>query len=984
MGEFTITNHSNYAGSMIAELGVLGTNPSSAIAGQTGVVYDSSGNWMGDIRIRKDWPGNGSVLSIAEAGSGLIDWQSSSTMKVIDQYRPWLKHPRYNTATSQWMMDFDVEYDGQLNQWGPYSNPGTPIIALPASSGKWVVDFVGEDSFSLQVGINSYAWAFPDGQTVTSAAGTESSPIKMTFTGASPGGSYFSLTVTDSNGLSQIGRRLIFAINDISQLPAVQVSTITGGIETGGYQAQFMATGNPVSEITETNYPYLDNSELVVFEQARYGGTRASFGGNSKLRGDTVFRGWITGREMRVSPFSSDMSITAETINGIINRGDSYDVFLANYQSGGSAWTEVGILGLDAVTQFVLKWRSTLATICDWTPMAGLGDSARILYQSLPRSGLFDQLRSNYYDRGVLGYFASDMQSNLFAFTDMQLAGSSTSGSVALLHQDRRDSVTISSVPRDENAQVTLYAVASDIPYGAESPAHVRGYFGGERVHERGLLTDSQQTLITWTGNLRAKLNNKYPRVNVPMSNNMRIDPVPQSIVSMSMAASENMRGITWTGDKFVTKELNVSYDSVMGYPLFDFGFEKYTQGIGGSSITFPTIDDIVPLPTNPPPASGIDFPITPPITEGFGTGFGTVYVMTPDYLGRTRAFSATSPVYADITPGSMGIGYDYILDPWSPETTGYIATSAGIWKSSDLTSTIPTFTNVLTTAAIEGVLGAGVENLYKIICSINVQNYVTFFFNIGDALYNGRSYDGGTTWAYSLIANVAGGLSWQGAADYVPHLVNGNIRLYVAYGTTVVNRIHGDWARSDDGGATWSATGRYASVSGGAFIYPHEVHCPYHGNEDGDIAYIHGNTGAANGTLFQTTSAGTGWTMLVGGSSGLLVRRSSMQAYTLNNQIAVRWKSTPALYTTTNAFTSETAATLSGYIGTQIAAAGGFPVNSDQYYAVTTGNGAILVTTDNGENWTDKTGNWRTVYGITAGNPVTSGISVIVPLWTE
>jgi len=140
VGNFSIANPLAYSGSVVEGIVVNDIDGASiAYAGQTGIVYDSSDKIIGDIRIRNDW--DGVTLEFSEAGSGLISWKTASTIKVIDQYRPWLKHPRYNTATSQWLMDYDVPYTGQF--WGPYANLGPPIVALPASSGKWVVDFWG-------------------------------------------------------------------------------------------------------------------------------------------------------------------------------------------------------------------------------------------------------------------------------------------------------------------------------------------------------------------------------------------------------------------------------------------------------------------------------------------------------------------------------------------------------------------------------------------------------------------------------------------------------------------------------------------------------------------------------------------------------------------------------------------------------------------------------------------------------------------------
>lgn len=973
-------------------------------AGMTGVVWGLDSNSaltqrLGEIRIRRDWSGNDSVLYIAESGSGLINWGAASTVDVIDQYRPWIKHPRYDTDASQWRMDFDVAYDGQLNNWGPYANLGPPIVVLPTSSTEifesgsflqWVVDFYGNESLAIQNVLNSGTWVFPDGQTVSSAIGTSSAPVKITFTGASPGGSYFTFTAVDNTGASHLGRRLIFALNDISEVPRVAISDITGGIEQGGYQGRFLST---IGALPESTYPYLDNSELVVFERARYGASRASFGGNFGHRENVIFRGWVTQKDIRVGPFSSDMSLTAETIGGMLTDADSYDIFLANYQAGGSDWTEMQGLSLDGVAQFALKWRSTVGEICDWKNMGGLGTTETILYQSLPRGPFFDQLRENYGTRGVLGYFGADMQSNLFAYQDQNINGSSaTLPRTNLENEDFRDDITITNPPRDTNAQTSLYAVTSDIPYGAESPAHVRGYFGGERVFERGLLVDSQDRLITWTGNYRAKLNSRFPRTTIPFAHNMRLDAVPQSVIRMSTAASDNARGITWTNKDFLTKELNVTYDATMGYPLWDLTVEEVVDGIGGSSITFPSVDDIVPIPTNPPDPGTIDFPVVPPVTDTFGTGFGTVYSLILDKLYRTRAFSASSPVWVDITPGGVTGLNDFILDPWSPATRGYLLGTDGVYRSEDLDTSSPSFTQVLSSAQIQTLVGAPttVGSFYKIIGSINTQNWFAFaatYPRSGGGAINGGfvliyTTNGGDSWSFSTISSVTfRDYTYGGALDIVPHIVGGAMVLFAAaHGGGAAGATNFRLYKSTNSGISWSeltAQALSGAITGGVLC-----HCPYNGNEDGYNVYWGMDIANSVNSIYYTDSSST--TAVAPATTTVeIMKRWNMESYTLDRLKMYDWHG-GAFYTSDNAGTSWSSVSTTGLPSVNFLpmATGGFPNNSSQFYLLCTNglsaDAAVLVSTDRGATWTNKTGN------LSISGAADRRSSVIVPLWTE
>lgn len=1017
---FTVVSPSSHSGSIVAEVNVSPVlSVTQPLAGMTGIVSDNSGNFLGDFRLRKDWVSG--RLAIAESGSGLINWSQAATIRILDQYRPWIKHPRYDEAASQWRMDFDVPYDGQLNRWGPYVNIGPPIVALPTSwitaeeggsSPIWVVDF-WSDSVSLQSFVQNGVWNFPDGQTVSSAMGTSSAPVRMTFSGASPGGSYFTFTAFDETGTSHIGRRLIFAVEDISQFPSVLTSTITGGIEQGGYQARFLASlgagfATKMDGIRlDSSYPWLENSEFVVFERAYYGSSQMSIGGNYGHRESTVFRGWTKAADIRVGPFSSDMSITAETVNGIIAESDSYDIFLANYQAGGSDWTEMQSLCLDGVAQFALKWRSTLGAICDWQPMGLLGTTEQILYQSLPRSPFFEQLRQNYSEKGVLGHFASDMQSGLHAFQDVNISGlSALLPQTALTSGDARDDIVINTVPRDANAQVSLYAVTSDIPYGAESPAHVRGYFGGERTFEKGLLVDGQDRLITWAGNYRAKQNSKFPVVYVPLSGNIRIDPVPQSIVSLSLSGSENARGINWVNKKFLPKELNVTYDANAGYPLYDISMEELVNGIGGSSITFPRIDDIVPIPTEPPPSTVIPVPTTPPTPIGFGTGFGTVYVLVNGSLYRTRNFSANPPSWTNVGPAVTGLN-DFILDPWNPAQNGFLLGDDGVYRSNNLHTVSPTWSHIFTKAQIESLvteINTSASAMYKIVGSINIQGYFGFLGrwvnadinNTGGAFYC-YTYDGGDTWNYSIpVPEIIGsaGLSRRGqqvgGLDIVPHLVGGQLVIYcvVGYGMPPLGADY-RLIRSADSGATWTPlsfiTGTGANPGGGQ-----TVHCPYNDNSAGNIVYI--TVSSANNLPWTyvydySTLTLTQISTLAYSNPQIrnFAKRGGIETNTLNRQHVYRWENVNgSAYISTDGGGSWAEASMGGISEPTgvVLAAGGFPTNTSQLYLVKrrTANNSpcVYVSTDSGENWVEKTGNLSSI--LSPPNFRT----VIVPLWTE
>jgi hypothetical protein len=690
------------------------------------------------------------------------------------------------------------------------------------------------------------------------------------------------------------------------------------------------------------------------------------------------------------------MTILAETANGIIGESDSYDIFLANYQAGGSDWTEMQSLCLDGVAQYALKWRSTLGDICDWQPMGLLGTTETILYQSLPRAPFWEQLRQNYSEKGVLGHFASDMQGNLHAFQDVNISGlSALLPQTALASGDTRDDIVINTVPRDANAQVSLHAVGNlNVPYIAESPAHVRGYFGGERVFEKGLLVDGQDRLITWTGNYRAKLNSKYPIVNVPLAGNTRIDPIPQSIVSLSLSGSENARGVSWVNKKFLPKDLNVTYDANAGYPLYDINMEELVNGIGGSSVNLPAIDEIVPIPTNPPPSTVIPVPSVPPTPIGMGTGFGTVYVLVNGSLYRTRNFSANPPTWTSVGPSVTGLN-DFILDPWNPAQNGFLLGDDGVYRSNDLDTVSPTWDHVLTKAQIESLvteINTSAGSLYKIVGSINVQGYFGFLgswarltINHSGGMFYCWTTDSGANWNKSIIVPdgtfVGTRARQSGALDVVPHVVGSSLVLYAAE----MGNLH----RSADAGASWSLVATTISLTGST-DGPMTVQCPYNNNSAGDVVYI--AVSPANDTkwMYEYNHAAASLTAIsrlsyTNAQVRNRAKRGSIETNTLNRQHVYRWENVNgSAYISSDGGSSWTEASMNGIAEPTgvVLAAGGFPTNTSQLYLVKRRTGSnsprVFISTDSGENWTDKTGNLSSI----TASP--DWRTVIVPLWTE
>lgn len=955
------------------------------------------------IRARGTMNAATSMIPIGESGCGLINWGEVNTIYALDEFTIWPKHISVSDDDC-WLVDYK-SYTCQLSLWGQIVNIGTPVVGfVNPDTNTYVGSFVGSRIVDLDNLGYTYTWRFPDGQTVTSKLGTESDPLLITFTGASPTGSYFSLT-TESDAGSRIGRRLIFTYNDESQLLPVNIADIQGGIEAGGYEGSI--------EVLST-IPLEDEQvyrEVVIFERASSGSAyRQSVGGNFPYRNNIVFRGWISDELTQINPYYSKSLFKLAGLQDIMRNAPAYDMFLVNsasplpsdseYDIGTTCtdWILATDLSIDRAALNLLHHRSTVGEIADFYPMSGIAmnPTSMLRYQDLPRSNLFEQLRLNYHDKGVLGHVGVDMQGSIYAFEDVLITGGSENiaHGLSLIKEDMRDTIEIQATPLDYVAQVQLYSVANETPFFAESPAKVTGSFGGMVSHQRGLFVDGD-TLITWVGNLREKENSRFKSVTIPMAGNYRMDAIPAHRLTMSLSASDNSRGISWNNKEFLQKSLTANYDLNTGAVLTSIEMREIVDGWDGSAIDMPAIEDIVPIDPIPPT------PEEEPPTPESGSGFGTVYVATADTLGRTRDFSATSPSWTDITPSAISAVSDFILDPWSPSTSGMISTNLGIYISEDLDLTTPSWTRILSNSealtlakTVDNALTTMKGYAFKMSGSINVQDYYAIFWQAertntsGRYLYCFYTYDRGKTWGCNRVSstdmvfqNPAGFHKWIGAADYVPHLVSGGVVLYAAISTTSGVLL----CKSSNGGSTWTSKvmrstlwPTYADdVPSNALVVGH---APYYNNESGNIIYM----GCKEQCWKYTWDTSTLNYISVSGN-GVRARRHAIETWTQdNNQLGV-WTVDNEFYlnyTGSTTFSAGDQVSATGISGT-IFAAGGFPYVNNQYYVLT--STGIFASTDGGETFVNKTGDWAFGFNFDLGGEWDeNGVGVIVPNWME
>lgn len=970
----------------------------------------AGGSSKGKLRVRSATGGT-STLKIAEYGCALINWAANDYITVLKEFRPWVKFPRFDTGASRYDMDFDKRHSGEFSNLRPIPIMGPPIIAKDFNA-----SMIGSSSVFFGGTLATTQWLTYDsasplaGYNLTSI-GTAAAPTVIQIP-QRPDGTVLGLKITDSNGLSGMTHRIAFgypspatsALADIqlSEYLKVEFGEIVGGYKAGGYLANFTVRGN--QNATLALVP--DEAHVVVFEaNTQYGDTASEIGGNYPLAERVVFSGYILNETQTINPFDSTITFQAATIDQILSQQEAFDVFLAEYVNGASGWQEITGLTLDKAAHHVIAERSTISEVCDFNFANGMASqTGLILYQPLPRESIFRQLQDNYGDYGFLGYVSSDMQGNLHAFEEVQITGNSNNlvNVMDIAYNDRMNAVVIQKKHQENVSESLFSAVASDTPYFAVAPKYAPGYFGTRRSVEKSL-TGVQNNVNVWSGNYRAKENNEYPRTVVPLIGNYKIDSVPQSRITMSLSAVDNTRGISWNNDVFFPYLTKMTYNSLARYATTELELEKKVNGMTGASFVPPSVSPgdttFPPIPPDPP---------DPPDQPGQGDGFGTVFVQTGKIVGRTSDFSAANPVWVSIGP-TMDSGKwmrHFILDPWSPETTAYLATDMGVYKSTNIKTASPTWSLVLSAATIEATTGATFGGAMKLLGSINSQYFVALFFKIGKKLWMAKTTNGGTNWSFVTVVDHSAysALNWACGADIVPYTVGGSLRLYVIVSVTNGFPVIGQdeiW-RSDDAGATWTKVFTYDPGAGS--LEPSTLLiCPYNGNSLGNnvIAYL---THTAGNVIAKSTDAGDSFGSInTDGFFQNIKCPNPVNVYTQDEDIITfvteDFNGTTYLkcYRTTNGGTSWS--TVFSYntdpaaVEVMWRAFGGFPYNSNLLYAVISDSGigggtpdstyqGIFVSINGGTNWTDKTGNWAFDFDF---ENIGYGLGgTIVPIWIE
>lgn len=939
------------------------------LPGHTVVFGTSEGaSDLGRQRIRK--AATSDTLYVGRSSIGTRDGElfpeDNCYVTVWNDHRVWSKIP-LTTFDGTIYKDSDIEFDDQTDDIPPKANIEPPAAAGDINSGTnlMLVDFDGAGSYALSGTIASYLWDVDDGTIITGT--TTSTAITASF----PAGfRWVSLTVTDSNGKTHTMRVPVYARD-----PAVLSSSIREfQIErhTIGVQGQEISL-KILESIPEGTYP--DGTLVMIWDEDLTTITNADH---------MTFWGWHHTDPAEIdaerTAVLSEVTLDCLDIAGKLKTLPGFPISVEGANPP-TTWLEMDTPNMDKYIDYVLRWHSTALELAPVT-LSGTGSNYPFVILGSDASSLWEQAARRAQSLVPDYVLTCDSYGRIGMKPDpiIQAVADRTSTIQTTIDASEWKSINYTRQRSPRVHWLRSEAVlASATEVGAlfsVAPDDTPGQGVSSRTQGEQLARN-QTDLNAAEGNRYARLNafESHFRIELAAGTRHGIEPADMTWVRLTMpAAYAAQRGLSFTDERGLVHDITINYryGRTGVTKSVSLTWERETDGPAAKGYIPPSIDD-PDIPYEPPPDPG--FNPDPPTA---GTGFGTVYVMTNNNLGRTRAFSAASPAWVSVGPGGTpGTLWDFILDPWAPATTGYLTANAGIYRSTDLDQASPSWTLIVSDSDIETEAGVGgFGSPAKILGSINLQGYLALFHVLSDGTYVTYTYD---DFATINTVKINSATSFYGGADIVPHLVGGGIVLYTALRVGNSPVLY----RSGNGGATWTTLTGPAVIGGSRSSIPVTVHCPYDGNQNGNVCYF--ALADLGGTLWHyyagRTLDFTTITTIVADAgipypTSRLAKRTGVESYTKNRLRMYRWLNAN-LYTSLNGFNTETAVSTSGISGI-VVASGGFPYNASQFYALT--EGGIFVSTDGGTNWVDKTGDWA----LGAFNSTGNGTGVIVPLWTE
>jgi len=662
---------------------------------------------LGRVRVRSI-DGGASEITVAE--NDHIQWADDAYLKIVRFWEPWAVYPRIVLTDDNipiFYKDYDIPYTDQ-NQYFD------PVVHLGPHTAAFLEDGVAQIFYSSSGTVDPTDGSTPTGiawwfEGATTTGSFDSHPGLITYD--TPGHYTTHLTVVSNYGKQFTGHRHVMIFDKPGQGDHPPIigwgfMGLEGSRSAGGYSGRFW-----LREEADFN-KVVPGALVVIFSEDWYGDEKVSIGGNAVGRSNIFFVGYVEDESIEYNSYTSRLEFRVSSLTLI---ADQKHTFSASLESVGTptTWYEIADMTVDKAIIHFLRWHTTLLTIADFEMT---GDSKHVQYIDFSRGTIFSEV-DDLLESTLGADLVADRQGKLWAEINANYTatGSRTPDKYPenmelercdWIGQIEFDRLVMDRVSFLEHGGVSYSGPATGTfePHLSGAPGDAPSYEGSVQ-RRTGLVLEGQDQLNEFTGLMFAALNSKYPRLTVTLAGDYRnIDIAPQEFILLSLDENDTYRRIIWDKKRFLPVSINYQYDARRQFLLQSLILAEETHGPPGETIEIPVDPPYEPYdlpewelpPLELPP---INFPpvISPPPGEG-----SLVYVCFDHVIARTRNFWDDDPDWETVALASDFPFPDFwgmVLDPANPQGTALVWGGAYIYRTDDLDSANPTWTQVFSNA---------------------------------------------------------------------------------------------------------------------------------------------------------------------------------------------------------------------------------------------------------------------------------------------
>lgn len=592
----------------------------ATLDGLAEIVYDGGSGTLADVADNMElWIGSAAglcdkgIVRIRKAPtatsfyigtSGLQDIDNDDYLTVKRAFSLWQRDLKM--IKNKVLMDFEIQYSNTIGGCIPRVAPLVAVLHLDPDTGTVTFNPPDPTDTACYDGETILSWLYEcEGATVTD--GDTSSPtLEFNATGQY----LMKVTITDSLYRETITYRWIFVD------PAPVIFTL-GKNPTGDFSSGDWSCEITVYEDTTTS-AIVDRALVTLYADDYYHAQRGSIG---KIAGyeNILMSGWVDGETISRDAESGSVTFEVHGPAYWLNKLRASSLELQYTGSSAPNWNSIEGMTIDKALAHVLFWTTTAPTVMD---CYFSGDTIGINALALQSGTIYEQLRTIAMTRGA--DILCNNYGQMYVEIDSQIETDANRATIpTVMSITEPDWVGALDIVRNTSAKTAMVELQASEDFDGGFVKPILSRAPGNQALTWGRLTSTNNMFVAdqtecnrVSGMLLASQNNEYDPIEIVFTANNRLfDIAPRMYATLTYAAGDSPRGISFTDRKLVPRRVEFVYDG-SGNLQSKVTFEFETTGVAGVTYVPPSGD------TDPDYEIGdigsVDFPtgdLFPPVT---------------------------------------------------------------------------------------------------------------------------------------------------------------------------------------------------------------------------------------------------------------------------------------------------------------------------------------------------------------------------------